>query len=554
MNRVNWMEKIAGKGAADKAKQKRFEAMIRRNATQNGTKYEASAVYTSSPTKQKCEVTTQQDVSKRDELVEDEKRDSWDPCNLSFHYFSGAECAPVSPTPTAPTNFFRRPERPMLYRSQSELMPKIQDSDAMETQTPQWGGPDPTCYEVPEDRLQRTHSSSAVWDSPNFPLVPLPYTIGIGCYRRDPNTSPEWCKEKYKSHVSLLGSKAAHECGAFELAGIEPELNDLPRKESFASHTSNCSTSSQYSELVDEQGRITRVYRGFAASAYPAALSATQESRDVRHDASSLTTDLGDRPYSRQAIRPRSRVSFLRNPEQLDSQAPRPVIAEETPVLASRTKSSVTLKLATPGHAESAIDSDDEGDWVETTPQIPKKPAKQQHKFHGERNQAGKRALTGKAGDHKSAGPDRIKATMRKPAGAAIRRRSSHDKPISRRSASDEKKSKAKVQLACAEDRVEAVRSEANESEHVRQKLDSLDLSVVSNGESKIEKVLADLKEEDTTASSSSSSERTAMPSIKFPSYIARARRNRSGTAILACSIKVPQIPEATEDSEMEKI
>lgn len=486
--------------------------------------------------------------------MEDDKRDSWDPCKLNFHYFSGAECAPVSPTPTLPTNFFRRPERPTLYRSESDLMPKIHDSDTMETPTTQWGGPDPTCYEVPEDRLQKTYSSSAIWDSTGFPLVPLPYTIGIGCYRRDPNTSPEWCREKYKSHVSLLGSKAAHECGAFELAGIEPELIDSPRKESFASHSSNHSTSSQYSEIVDEQGRITKVYRGFAASAYPATLPATQESQDVRHDASSSTTDLGDRPYSRQAIRPRSRVSFLRNPEQLDNQTPRPVVADETPVLASRTKSSVTLKLATPGHAESAIDSEGEDEWEETTPEMPKKPAKQAHKHHGERNQAGKRPLTGKAGDHRSAALERTKANVRKPTGAALRRRNSHDKLFSKRSTSDEKKPKAKVQLTCAEDRAPTARSEATDHDDVLQKLDSFDLSVASNAASLKEAELAALKEDDVTLANSSSSERTAVPSLKSPRNITRARRNRSGTAVLACSIKVPRIPEATEDSEMEKI
>lgn len=466
------------------------------------------------------------------------ENDPLDPCALTSHYFSAAECPSTSPKQKKPDSFFRHPDlanhtdRPSLRRTESDLMPQLPDS---KTGSPgsntEWGGPDPTCYEVPKDRVPQTYSSSAVWDPMQCPVVPLPVTTGIGRYRRDPNTTVEWREEKYKSYVSQLGPIAARQCGAFELAGIEPEPSTKYRKGSIASFSSNCSSSSQYSELSDEQGRILKVYRGFAASAYPSSSILNQKSKDARPNSVSSAPDQVDGPYPRQAIRPQSRKSFLNL--ELDAGGSMKTMAQkEAPPTHSPSKSSNALKLASARNAESAIDSDGDS-WEEASPEIMKKPLAYTSRPQGGKNQAGKRGVAGKTNDYKTMGLDRAKTVLKKNTGAAPRRHSSHEKPISRRSISNEKKARGKLHPTITEDLVEAVLPEATIGESMMEKTEVYDLSGISEAEKNREAELATLKEDDASSISSASSERTALLPTIGENLSQQTRNFRKGVAEL---------------------
>lgn len=484
-------------------------------------------------------VAKEESLSNASEEPAAQERDPWDPCALTFYYFSGAECPPASLSKKEPDSFFRRPERPSLCRSASELMPQLHESKESEAPKTEWGGPDPTCYELPADQFHRTYSSSAVWNPAESPVVPLPITTGIGFYRRDPNSTREWCEEKYKAHVAELGPIAARACGAYELAGIQPEPISNCRKDSFASFSSNCTTSSQYSEVVDDQGKVMKVYRGFAVPARSSTSSLTRKSADARRNSASSATDQGDGPYSRQVIRLRSRKSFLKIPELLVEDAPKAIPKEEEPPISSRTKSSVNLEMATPGHAESAIDSDSDS-WEELTPEIIKKASIHPPKHQSGKVLAGKRTVAGRATDHRCTGLDRSRTAIRKPTGGALRRHSSHDKPAL-------KCGKAKVQLAIAKAPAESILSGVTIGHDVTKEPEEYNSSVVSEAEMKREQGLAILKEDDVPSDSSTSSEKTVYDRAQG------TQCDRSRIASGASSHKALQISEAAKGSLCEK-
>ena len=455
----------------------------------------------------------------------DEDEDPLDP--HIFHYFSGAHCEP--PTSLQRKTIERRAlpqRRSAIQRVQSDLMPVISEATTDTAANTCTFQPDPTCADVPDDILLRTRSASAVLDYQEDSSIEVRYT-GFGYYRRPTNASPDWMERTMRPRVEELGPAVAHRFGFFEMAGIKPIASDPLRAESFNSWSSQKSSPSQYSEISDEQGRITKVYKGFGASA------ATTSTLHLRNNSvPSCSKEL----YSRQTVQVKARRSFITHPES-PGEAKGGGVCDERSTLTAHNKTSNTLDMGSPSKRETAIESDDE-DWEEENPETRGKPISGRHRRQESKASISKNIVTDKGAKQNDVASEKPKQIIsRRPLGAKICR------VPSRRTNSSEKVPKAKVQHQQPTD---CTALPPTVQDHVPNPQE-LDTSTKSEAELKREEALANLKSDDDGSVGSAS---TAQTSPGMPGSLLGGHRDRSRTASQASYEAIPHASEVVQEEE----
>ncbi|KAL9106377.1 MAG: hypothetical protein Q9227_008578 [Pyrenula ochraceoflavens] len=276
----------------------------------------------------------------------------------TFTYFSKAACEEVPPPPKEKEK--PRPF-PLIQRIQSDLMPIIPEPPKEEPPVYTFY-PDPTSADIPEEMLMRTRSAPAgSEDAKNGREIKIP-CIGFGFFRRPIDASQEWLEKTFRPRMDELPTWVAEQFNLFELAGLSPESPNKPHEQEDTSGDCNPLESSccQYTEISDDFGKVTKVYRGFHAS------PTSGETKHVRFHSAPSSASLSSGPHSRRTIQNKTRRSFLTQPEPPTKKG-RFEICKGKPVPPMQKKCLKLLEQGI-GNDGSAVASDDEDFWEDEEP------------------------------------------------------------------------------------------------------------------------------------------------------------------------------------------